>query len=152
MTTSDGAILLVEDYEDHVFLAQRALKAAGVTNPVFVVRDGEQAIQYLAGGEPFADRAASPLPAMVLLDWKLPLRSGQEVLTWIREQRGFDSLVVVVLTSSDEPSDLRRAYGLGANSYLLKPLTPAQIKSLAEALSWTWLRFRPVENAIAGGA
>jgi len=150
MTTSDGAILLVEDNEDHVFLAQRALKMAGVMNPVFVVRDGEQAIQYLAGAEGYADRAAAPLPTMVLLDWKLPLRSGQEVLTWIREQRSLDSLVVVVLTSSDEPSDLRRAYSLGANSYLLKPLTPAQIKSLAEALSWTWLRFRPVENAFAG--
>lgn len=142
----------MEDNEDHVFLAQRALKVAGVANPVFVVRDGEQALQYLAGVEGYADRATAPLPTMVLLDWKLPLRSGQEVLSWIREQRSLDSLVVVVLTSSDEPSDLRRAYSLGANSYLLKPLTPAQIKSLAEALSWTWLRFRPVENAVAGEA
>ncbi|MEO5959515.1 MAG: response regulator [Opitutaceae bacterium] len=146
MTTTDGAILLVEDNEDDVFLTQRALVTAGVGNPVFVVRDGLEAIAYLGGQAAFADRTAYPLPVMVFLDWKLPLKSGHEVLKWIREQSALESLVVVVLTSSDEPSDLRRAYSLGASSYLVKPLTLGQLTSLAEALGWRGLKVKPAEK------
>jgi len=69
------------------------------------------------------------------------------VLAWIRSQPSFESLIVVVLTSSDEPSDLRRAYAAGANSYLLKPLTPKQLVDLATALSWDWLKLK--QNALA---
>src|SRR5688572_4379657 len=100
MTTTDGVILLVEDNEDDVFLTKRVLVGAGVVNPVFVVRDGQEAVTYLAGQGGFADRETYPLPAVVFLDWKLPLKSGHEVLKWIREQGALESLVVVVLTSS----------------------------------------------------
>lgn len=147
--TSDGVILLVEDNEDDVFLMQRALVAARVANPVVVVRDGEDAIRYLAGAAPYQDRAANPLPAVVFLDLKIPFKSGHEVLAWIRAQSALESLVVVVLTSSDEPSDLRRAYSLGANSYLMKPLSPSQLTSLAQAFNWSWLRYREREGALA---
>jgi CheY-like chemotaxis protein len=139
--TTDGMILLVEDNEDDVFLMKRALKLAGVANPMVVVTDGEQAIDYLAGEGKYTDRQTFPMPAVVFLDLKLPLRSGHEVLAWIRGQKSLESLVVVVLTSSDEPSDLRRAYSLGANSYLVKPLTPKQLSNLADAFNWSWLKF-----------
>jgi CheY-like chemotaxis protein len=140
MINSAAAILLVEDNEDDVFLLKRALTAAGVANPVCVARDGEEAVEYLAGEGRFGDRAAFPLPQLVFLDLKLPLRSGHEVLAWIRERSVFDSMIVVVLTSSAEASDVRRAYNLGANSYLVKPLTTQQLVNLAAALDWDWKR------------
>ena len=144
-----GAILLVEDSEDDVFLMKRTLNAAGVVNPVFVATDGEQAVQYLGGEGIYADRTAYPLPAVVFLDLKLPLKSGLEVLAWIRAQSAFESLLVIVLTSSDEPSDLRRAYSLGASSYLVKPLTAKQLVTLAQAFDWKWVKYRPAESAVA---
>jgi len=144
-----GAILLVEDSEDDAFLMKRTLNAAGVANPVFVVTDGEQAVDYLAGNGVYADRAAYPLPAVVFLDLKLPLKSGHEVLAWIRAQNAFESLLVIVLTSSDEPADLRRAYSLGASSYLVKPLTPKQLITLAQAFDWKWLKYSAHEGALS---
>lgn len=146
---NDGAILLVEDSEDDVFLMKRTLSVAGVSNPVSVVTDGEQAVRYLSGEGEFRDRTAFPLPVVVFLDLKLPLKSGHEVLAWIRAQPAFESLIVVMLTSSDEPSDLRRAYSLGANSYLVKPLTPKQLTDLAEAFNWRWLKYKQATGALA---
>lgn len=146
-----GSILLVEDSDDDVFLMKRTLNAAGVINPMQVVGDGAQAIDYLAGNGAYADRASFPLPAVVFLDLKLPLRSGLEVLAWIRAQPAFESLLVIVLTSSDEPSDLRRAYSLGASSYLVKPLTAKQLLTLAQAFDWKWLRFGARAGALSDG-
>lgn len=145
---NEGAILLVEDSEDDVFLMKRTLNAAGVANPVYVAVDGEEAVSYLAGEGPYADRTLYPLPVVVFLDLKLPLRSGLEVLAWIRAQSAFESLLVVVLTSSDEPSDLRRAYSLGASSYLLKPLTPKQLVTLAQAFDWKWLKYTAAADPV----
>lgn len=146
MTTTARAILLVEDNEDDVFLMKRALKSAGILNPFSVVENGQQAIDYLAGAGPFADRDRYPFPAVVFLDLKLPIMSGLEVLAWIRQQPSLENLVVLVLTSSSEPSDLTRAYGLGANSYLVKPPTVAQLLDLAKAFKWYWLEFNRFES------
>src|SRR5687767_14171504 len=137
--TEDSAILLVEDNEDDVFLMRRALQNAGVTNPVFVVETGALAVDYLSGTGPYQDRRQFPLPAAVFLDLKLPLMSGHEVLAWIRAQRQLEGLLVVVLTSSNEPSDVRRSYSLGANSYLMKPMSARQLMDLAKAFNWSWL-------------
>lgn len=144
--TTTAAILLVEDNEDDVFLMQRALKAASITNPVRVVEDGQQAVEYLAGEGIYADRGLHPLPSIVFLDLKLPLRKGLDVLAWIRLQATFENLVVVVLTSSNEPSDLKEAYRLGANSYVVKPPTAVQLRELAKAFRWYWLEFNQFEN------
>lgn len=138
--TEDSAILLVEDNEDDAFLMRHALNTAGVTNPVHVVETGAEAVDYLAGSGRYQDRQRYPLPAVVFLDLKLPLMSGHEVLAWIRAQRQLEGLLVVVLTSSNEPSDVRRSYSLGANSYLVKPLTARQLVDLAKVLNWTWLK------------
>ena len=138
--TSANAILLVEDNEDDVFLMKHALNGAGVTNPVVVVETGQQAVDYLAGAGRFQDRSKYPMPVIVFLDLKLPLMSGHEVLAWIRSQRQLESLNVVVLTSSNEPSDVRRSYSLGANSYLVKPLSAQQLVDLSKAFKWSWLQ------------
>ena len=144
--TTGRSILLVEDNEDDVFLMKRALKGAHISNPLHSVEDGQQAIDYLAGQGPFADREKYPFPAIVFLDLKLPLKSGLEVLEWIRTQPPFENLIVLVLTSSNEPSDLKRAYSLGANSYLVKPPTAAQLLELAKAFKWYWLEFNRFED------
>ena len=138
------AILLVEDNEDDVFLMKRALKEAQVANPLYIVEDGQQAVDYLRGEGEFADRARYPFPAIVFLDLKLPLKSGHQVLEWIRAQPGLASLVVVVLTSSDEPSDVAKSYKLGANSYLVKPPTCEQLTDMAKCFKWYWLEYNHV--------
>jgi CheY-like chemotaxis protein len=148
MTTSGAAILLVEDSEDDVFLMKRALKAAGIVNPLHVVEDGQQAIDYLAGNGVFGAREQHPIPAIVFLDLKLPMKGGLQVLEWIRGQGQWQSLVVVVLTSSNEPSDLREAYKLGANSYVVKPPTAAQLIDLAKAFKWYWLEYNRFDEVL----
>ena len=144
--TTTRALLLVEDNEDDVFLMKRALKGAHVINPLFVAEDGQEALDYLAGAGKFADRDSYPLPAVVFLDLKLPFISGHDVLTWIRRQKDLDSLVVIVLTSSNEASDLSRCYALGANSYVVKPPTPEQLEDLAKAFKWYWLEYNQFEQ------
>jgi CheY-like chemotaxis protein len=105
------------------------------------VEDGQEALDYLRGAGKFADRDQFPLPAVVFLDLKLPLISGHDVLAWIRQQRELETVVVIVLTSSNEASDLSRCYALGANSYLVKPPTPEQLDDLAKAFKWYWLEY-----------
>ena len=100
-----GTILLVEDDPNDVALTQLAFEQARFTNPLQVVGDGEQAIAYLAGRAPYADRTRNPWPILVLLDLKLPRASGFEVLTWIRSVPNVRRLPVVVLTSSAQSPD-----------------------------------------------
>ena len=145
MTTTNRALLLVEDNEDDVFLMKRALKSARIVNPLLVVEDGQEALDYLGGAGKFADRDQYPLPVVVFLDLKLPFISGHEVLAWIRRQKQLESTVVIVLTSSNEASDLSRCYALGANSYLVKPPTPEQLDDLAKAFKWYWLEYHQFE-------
>jgi CheY-like chemotaxis protein len=133
-------ILLVEDNEDDAFFMQRALRDAGIDCPVRLLEDGQQAIDYLGGQGDYADRAAHPLPMIVFLDLKLPFKSGHEVLEWIRRQPQFAKLIVIVLTSSNEPVDLNRAYKNGANSYVVKPPTPEQLTDLARSFDLWWLK------------
>lgn len=133
-------ILLVEDEPDAVTLLQHAFAKAGIVNPLFPVLDGDQAIAYLNGDGCYADRAAHPLPQLVLLDLKLPRCSGLEVLAWIRAQPALRGLLVVILTSSRERTDVRRAYAAGANSYLVKPSSLPGLIELASAFREYWLR------------
>ena len=139
--TVSRAILLVEDNEDDLFLMKRALRSARIVNPVLVAETGQEAMDYLGGAGKFADRDSYPIPAVVFIDLKLPFVFGHEVLAWIRRQKEFESLVVIVLTSSNEASDLNRCYSLGANSYLVKPPTAEQLEALAKAFKWPWLEY-----------
>ena len=132
-------ILLVEDNGDDVLLIQRAFRKAATNAQTVIVSDGEAAVAYLAGTGPYADRVASPLPALVLLDLKLPLKSGLEVLEWLRAQPGLRRLPVVGLTSSRESVEVQRAYDLGANSYLVKRVAFDDMRERARALGLYWL-------------
>lgn len=120
-------LLLVEDDENDVFFLQRALKKAGVELLLHVVSDGEQALQYLDGTGKYAERAVYPVPALIFLDLKLPYLSGFEVLEHIRKQPVLGGIQVVVLTSSPEERDRKRAFELGAQEYLVKPATPEML-------------------------
>ena len=140
MNELTSTILLVDDNEDDLYALRRALKKAGIANPQQVVTDGQQAIDYLAGAGRFADRGQFPLPFLVFLDLKMPFRGGFEVLGWIREQPALASMVVIVLTGSDETKVHQRAYALGARSYLVKPPQPADLRSIIESMESFWNR------------
>jgi CheY-like chemotaxis protein len=138
MTTNSHTILLVEDDHNDVLLIKRAFQKVKIANPIIVLNDGEQAISYLAGREPYIER---PLPVLILLDLKLPRKSGHEVLEWLRQQQKLRRLPVVVLTASSESSDINRAYDLGANSYLVKPVTFDALVEMVKTLNLYWLIF-----------
>ena len=135
-----AVILLVDDSEDDITLIRRAFEKAGVANPLHVVRNGDEAVQYLSGTGQYADRAEYPLPDLILLDLKMPGMSGFEVLAWIRQQPGIRALSVVVLTSSDRIKDVNQAYTLGANSFLIKPLDFQNYTELSKAVNDYWIR------------
>ena len=132
-------ILLVEDDANDVLLIQRAFRNAKLRNPVQVVPHGEEAVAYLAGHGPYADRERYPVPALILLDLKLPRMSGLEVLAWLRQQRGLRRLPVVMLTSSRERVDINRAYDLGANSYLVKPVAFDALLDMVKTVDRYWM-------------
>jgi len=134
-----STLLLVEDDPNDVMLFRRAKDKSNLVNPLQVVEDGEAAIAYLSGQGTYADRNRYPLPALVLLDLKLPRKSGLEVLAWLRQQPGLQRLPVVVLTSSRESLDVGRAYDLGANSYLVKPVAFDSLLEMVKALGLYWL-------------
>ena len=138
-------ILIAEDNDDHVVLLRRALKKGAILNPIFVVNDGEEVVAYLKGEGRFADRYEYPLPGLLLLDLKMPKKNGFEVLQWIRQQPFLKRLRVVVLTTSDNPSDIDRAYELGANSFIVKPLEQQQFLEVTEAIKgyWLWMSAAP---------
>ena len=135
-----AVILLVEDREDDIFLVKKAFEKGWIDNPMQVVRDGVEAIHYLAGEGPYSNRAEYPLPDLILLDLKLPKVDGFDVVRWIRRQPGFSTIPVVVLTSSDAIRDVNRAYALGANSFLVKPLDFENFIELAKMLKAYWLK------------
>lgn len=138
---TEHTILLVEDNPKDVFLVQRALRKAEISTPLQVVGDGDAALQYLSGESPYSNRAAHPLPVVVLLDLKLPRRSGAEVLTWIRQQPLLRRLPVVVLTSSREYADVNRIYDLGANAYIVKPTDFEQLVNVLKTLNLHWISY-----------
>ena len=131
-------ILQVEDDPNDVFLLRHAMKKAGVTNPIQVARDGQQAIDYLKGAGQYADRQKYPLPGLVLLDLKLPFVMGLDVLKWIRQQFG-TSRLVVLLSASGQESDIVAAYKLGANGFLIKPSEASKLEDMARAIKAFWL-------------
>jgi CheY-like chemotaxis protein len=132
-------ILIVEDNATDVMLIRRAFTRLKIGNPVQVVGDGDRAVEYLSGDNAYADRKQFPLPALVLLDLKLPRRSGLEVLEWLRRQDGLRRLPVVMLTSSRQSHDVNRAYDLGANSYLVKPVEFEGLEEMLGTINTYWI-------------
>src|SRR5258706_11033209 len=132
-------ILIAEDREDDVFLIRHSLEKANVLNPVQVVSTGEVAIAYLSGEGKFADRNQHPLPALLLLDLKLPRVDGFEVLRWIRQEPAVKALRVIVLTSSEDIRDVNQAYEAGANSFLVKPMDFENFVEIGKFVKDYWL-------------
>ena len=139
MTTQPFTILHVEDDPNDVLLVERAMKKSNTVAVLKAVSDGDKAVSYLKGEEGFGNREQHPLPDLVLLDLKMPRKSGLEVLTWIREQTHFKRLPVVIFTSSKHEQDINRAYDLGANSYLVKPVGFDMLVDLVKLLHQYWL-------------
>jgi CheY-like chemotaxis protein len=117
---NQAIILLAEDNEDDVVLMKRALSRAGLSNPVHVVSDGHEAVEYLKGAIE-AKSSGCQIPLLICLDINMPVLSGFEVLGWIREQPNLKDVPVVIVSQSDNRPDINRASHLGANSYLVKP-------------------------------
>lgn len=132
-------ILYAEDDPNDVFIMRRAMKTAGIKNPLQVVDHGQAAIDYLDGNGQYADRGRFPLPCLMLLDMKLPYLSGLEVMKWIRRESSMPTLLVVFMTSSREEMDIDQAYRLGANAYLVKPPDSQKLAEMLEALKNFWL-------------
>jgi CheY-like chemotaxis protein len=142
--TNTPTILVVEDEEDSVLLLESAFRKAHFVNPVHRVSHGALAMEYLSNA--IAKDRKVPLPALVLLDLKLPLVSGIDVLKWIRAHPVVHSLIVIVFTSSSEPDDIAAAYRAGANSYLVKPTSLNALTELAVGLRAYWLRLNVPPN------
>jgi CheY-like chemotaxis protein len=140
MKTSQ-TILLVEDNSDDVFFMRRAFKHARIEEPLHVLTDGQQALEYLLGNGRHSDRNKHPLPGLVLLDLKLPYKTGLEVLQEVRAIPALNPLPILVLTSSSERSDVLSACKLGANAFIVKPSDPIALNDLAHAIKNFWLRF-----------
>src|SRR5687768_12980264 len=139
MDHNQPIILIAEDNPADVLMLQRAFRQAAIDTPLHFVSDGEEAIAYLKGEGKFASRHEHPLPDLFLLDLKMPRKNGFEVLQWLHEQPTLASLRTVVLTTSDDVWDINRAYAMGANSFLVKPLDFTDFKSTIQAVFNYWL-------------
>jgi CheY-like chemotaxis protein len=136
----DFTILLVEDNKDDVMLLQRTFWQAHLANPLKIVSNGADAINYLQGAGPYADRNIYPLPSLLLLDLHMPVVDGFDVLQWLRSSRSrLDSILTVVLISSAEEPDLQRALKLGADSYLVKSAHFEELLPLLKRLGCWWV-------------
>ncbi len=139
MPSCPKTILVVEDDANDTFFLEYAFEEAGITESVQVVTDGQQAIDYLSGNGRYTDRERFPFPSLVLLDLKLPVKMGLDVLRWIQQRAELRSLLVLVLSSSAETREVDEAYRLGARSYLLKPLSVEKRLMMAKRIKEYWL-------------
>jgi len=137
-------VLLAEDEEHDVFFMRRAFKRAKISNPLVSVPNGQEAIWYLQGERAYAQRGRYPEPRLLLLDLKMPLMNGFEVLDWIQRQaRWRENLPVLVLSSSDHEDDRKKALELGAKDYLVKPIGFEGLVALVRRVKIQWLESVP---------
>ena len=133
------AVLIAEDSQEDAEILRRAFEDGGSKASLLFVQDGQQAMDYLSGEGPYADRTRHPLPRLILLDLKMPKVDGFDVLGWLQKQPKLKLLPVTVLTSSNLDKDVDRAYSLGANSYLVKPSSMAGYQVVVERLKSYWM-------------
>ncbi|MEX2381597.1 MAG: response regulator [Opitutales bacterium] len=132
---SDKVILYAEDDPNDAFFFATAIRRAAIPMTVFIVDDGQSAIDWLAGQGAFADRRKYPLPSMLVLDLKMPRKCGFEVLEWVRNQKHLENLPVIILSSSGETQDKEKAKALGATDYFVKTATAREIVQYISAAS-----------------
>lgn len=150
MKNTQVDILLVEDNQDDCDLALRVLRRERLANNVFVVRDGEQALNFLFCSGPYAERSFADPPKLVLLDLKLPKVDGLEVLRQMKADPRTRLIPVAVLTSSKEERDLAASHNLGASTYIQKPLDFSQFAQMVKStgLYWLLINERPASKSI----
>lgn len=136
---TEGAILLVEDNRDDELLTLRAFSKNRIVNPIIVVRDGEEALDYLFSRGSYKQRGDQNLPVIILLDLKLPKLNGHEVLKAIREDERTHLIPVIILTTSTQEEDMVKSYTLGANSYIRKPVDFTEFVEAVRTLGTYWL-------------
>jgi CheY-like chemotaxis protein len=142
MCNQNGPILLVEDENSDVELFKRAMTKAGLGQPVVAVHDGDEALEYLQGSGRHEGRAAYARPSMIVLDIKMPRRSGFEVLNWIRGREDeLRHIPVMMLSSSNIGKDVMAAYEAGANAFVAKPASSAEYARMAGAFAAFWMRY-----------
>ena len=132
-------ILIAEDDADARFMLRRAFDQLGLDTPLQFVRDGEQAMAYLAGEGIFANRGEYPVPDLLLLDLKMPRKSGFDVLEWLQKQPTLSALRTVVLTTSEDIYEINRAYRSGASSFLTKPINFSEFRDTIHAIYRYWI-------------
>jgi CheY-like chemotaxis protein len=137
--SQQSIILHVEDDPNDVMLVELIHRKGKFASRLQVVGDGEEAVGYLAGKGAFTNRSTYPLPNLVLLDLKLPKKSGLEVLQWVRSNQATRRLPVLMLTSSNQQEDIKSAYDLGANSYLMKPSDLDSLATMLKTIHDYWL-------------
>lgn len=148
MDASEYSILLVEDDSNDILFVQRAFRQVNPTNQIYIVKDGDAAVDYLSGQGEYWNRDQYPLPALILLDLKLPRRSGVEVLEWLKQQPVLKRIPVVVLTSSREGLDVNLSYDLGVSSYLVKPVRFDALAKMIAALNSYWLELNEYPSVL----
>ncbi|HEV2713746.1 MAG TPA: response regulator [Terriglobales bacterium] len=151
MNVCEVDILLVEDNKDDAELALHALRKEHLANRIHLVRDGEEALEFLFCTGDFEQRSFDNPPRLVLLDLKLPKVDGMEVLKRLKADPRTRTIPVVILTSSKEERDLVAGYGLGANSYIQKPVDFEQFRDTVKKVGMYWLvvNLPPVTRPIA---
>ena len=136
---SERWVLLAEDDSNDVLLLQLAFREAGLRNPICVVNDGQEAIDYLSGEGKFADRNQYPFPALLILDLKMPRKTGLDVLRWLAQEDVLRCLPTLMLSSSTHPGDIEKAYRLGVNAFVVKSPGTAQRVEFARIIRDFWL-------------
>src|SRR5438874_7239979 len=134
-----AAVLLVEDDPNDALLVRKAAQKTLSGIPILIVSNGQEAVEYLKGEGPYADRSKYPFPDIVLLDLKMPIMNGFEVLRWVRAQPKLKRLPVIILTGSVHETDTRTAYEEGANSYLIKPANFNELVETIKNVGDFWL-------------
>ena len=133
-------ILLVDDSENDLFLMRTAFKKAELNSPLQEVNNGEEAIAYLKGEGRYSDRNQFPLPTVMILDLNMPMKNGFDVLDWVRTQPALKRMSIIILTASMRMEDVKRAFDLGANSFLVKPATVEELIVMIRCLR-DWLQY-----------
>src|SRR6185503_466141 len=134
-----ATILVVEDDSNDLFFLKRAFSAVQAKCQMQAVGDGAEAIDYLRGVDDYSDRGRFPVPALILMDLKMPRMDGFEFLEWIRREPGLRLIPVVVFSSSNLPKDVKRAYDLGANSFVVKVQDNTALPDTLRCLASYWL-------------
>lgn len=140
MNWESRLLLIAEDNDDDYFILDRAFKKSGFFNPIQRVKNGQEAILYLSGASPYSDRTVYPFPYVLLLDLKMPIKHGFDVLKWIRDRKETSILPVVIFSSSEQGADIRKGYELGANGYVSKPTSVAALADTVSAIQTYWLK------------